>query len=125
MAQDKDGALQRVSKALAHPLRVRILEQMGEGEASPNGLAQALDEPLGNISYHVKALLEFGAVELTKTEPRRGAVEHFYRRTGSVLPTADANTALDAITDVLGGGEGPAAKLKRVRSIVAGTGRKV
>ncbi|HEX4304542.1 MAG TPA: hypothetical protein VHZ54_00760, partial [Solirubrobacterales bacterium] len=42
---------------------------------------QELDEPLGNVSYHVKTLLEYDCVELVKTEPRRGAVEHFYRAT--------------------------------------------
>jgi hypothetical protein len=40
-----------------------------------------LGEPLGNVSYHVKTLLEYDCVELVKTEPRRGAVEHFYRAT--------------------------------------------
>jgi len=44
-------------------------------------LEESLGEPLGNVSYHVKTLLEFDCVELVKTEPRRGAVEHFYRAT--------------------------------------------
>ncbi len=84
MAQTRtspEGITQQLAKALAHPLRVRILSSLHKGISSPNQLAQELDEPLGNVSYHVKTLLEFDCVELVKTEPRRGAVEHFYRAT--------------------------------------------
>src|SRR3984885_13411017 len=76
-----EGITQQLAKALAHPLRVRILSSLHKGISSPNQLAQELNEPLGNVSYHVKTLLEFDCVELVKTEPRRGAVEHFYRAT--------------------------------------------
>lgn len=76
-----EGITQQLAKALAHPLRVRILTSLQKGISSPNQLAQELGEPLGNVSYHVKTLLEYNCVELVKTEPRRGAVEHFYRAT--------------------------------------------
>ncbi|MDQ2631673.1 MAG: winged helix-turn-helix domain-containing protein [Actinomycetota bacterium] len=76
-----EGITQQLAKALAHPLRVRILSSLHKGISSPNQLAQELNEPLGNVSYHVKTLLEYDCVELVKTEPRRGAVEHFYRAT--------------------------------------------
>lgn len=84
MAQTRtspEGITQQLAKALAHPLRVRILSSLHKGISSPNQLSQELDEPLGNVSYHVKTLLEYDCVELVKTEPRRGAVEHFYRAT--------------------------------------------
>ena len=54
---------------------------MDEGVASPSQLAIELGERLGNISYHVRILLGSGYVELVRTEPRRGALEHFYRAT--------------------------------------------
>ncbi|HEV2791323.1 MAG TPA: winged helix-turn-helix domain-containing protein [Solirubrobacterales bacterium] len=76
-----EGITQQLAKALAHPLRVRILGSLHKGISSPNQLSQELGEPLGNVSYHVKTLLEYDCVELVKTEPRRGAVEHFYRAT--------------------------------------------
>lgn len=76
-----EGITQQLAKALAHPLRVRILSSLSKGISSPNQLAQELGEPLGNVSYHVKTLLQYDCVELVKTEPRRGAVEHFYRAT--------------------------------------------
>lgn len=84
MAQTRtsaEGITQQLAKALAHPLRVRIIASLQKGISSPNQLAQELGEPLGNVSYHVKTLLEYNCVELVKTEPRRGAVEHFYRAT--------------------------------------------
>jgi DNA-binding transcriptional ArsR family regulator len=76
-----EGITEKLAKALAHPLRMRILTVLNEGVASPTQLSQQLGEPLGNVSYHVKTLLEFDCIELVKTEPRRGAVEHFYRAT--------------------------------------------
>jgi DNA-binding transcriptional ArsR family regulator len=71
----------RVIKALGHPLRQSILHILNARVASPVEIATELDEPLGNVSYHVQILLENGAIELVKTEPVRGALEHFYRAT--------------------------------------------
>jgi DNA-binding transcriptional ArsR family regulator len=63
---------------------VRILQRLFDaGEASPSEIADALEEPLGNVSYHVRVLRELGCLELARTEPRRGALEHFYRATVS------------------------------------------
>jgi len=69
----------RLAKALAHPLRVQLLAALNEGVASPNELAKRLDEPLTNVSYHVRMLHDLGCIELVETEPRRGALEHYYR----------------------------------------------
>lgn len=69
----------RLLKAFSHPLRQRILVALNERVASPSDLARDLGERLGNVSYHVKILLECDAIELVRTEPVRGAVEHFYR----------------------------------------------
>lgn len=69
----------RMAKALAHPLRAKVLTRLNQGVASPNELSRELDEPLGNVSYHVKALLELGCIELVDTAQRRGAIEHYYR----------------------------------------------
>jgi DNA-binding transcriptional ArsR family regulator len=70
----------RLLKALAHPLRARILESITDrGEASPVELARDLDQPLATVSHHTRVLRDLGCIELTRTEPRRGAVEHYYR----------------------------------------------
>lgn len=70
---------QRVVRALANPLRLRILHALDEGMASPSELAARLGEPIGKVSYHVQVLRDSGAIELARTRPVRGAVEHFYR----------------------------------------------
>jgi DNA-binding transcriptional ArsR family regulator len=67
-------------KSLAHPLRWRILEVLVErGEASPVELARMLDQPLATVSHHVRVLRDLRAIELTRTQQRRGALEHHYR----------------------------------------------
>lgn len=67
-----------VIKAMSHPLRVRILDVLQEGAASPNELSKALEERIGNVAYHVGILTKLGIVKLTRTAPRRGATEHWY-----------------------------------------------
>jgi DNA-binding transcriptional ArsR family regulator len=78
-AKRPKGVDQRLVKALAHELRVEILTILNERMASPNELSKELDEGLSQVSYHVKVLKDYECIELVKTEPRRGAVEHYYR----------------------------------------------
>jgi DNA-binding transcriptional ArsR family regulator len=66
-------------KALAHPLRLRLLARLNEVEASPKELAAELGESLPKVSYHVNVLRDAGAVKLVRETPRRGAVEHHYK----------------------------------------------
>ena len=74
-----EEAAERLIKALGHPMRMRILMRLSQRTMSPNQLAQELEERLGSVSYHVRVLVDIGYLELVRTEPRRGAVEHFYR----------------------------------------------
>jgi DNA-binding transcriptional ArsR family regulator len=69
----------RIAKALSHPMRARILVILGERVASPNEIAELIEERLPNVSYHVRALLDLGCIELVDTAQRRGAIEHYYR----------------------------------------------
>ena len=71
----------RMAKALAHPLRAWVLTRLNERVASPNELADESGDSLGNVSYHVRTLLDLECIELVDTKPRRGAVEHYYRAT--------------------------------------------
>ena len=73
------GIDHRLVKAMGHPLRLRLLALLSERVASPSELAEELGEPLGNVSYHVRTLADFGCIELVDTTPRRGALEHHYR----------------------------------------------
>ena len=69
----------RYAKALAHPLRIRILAMLAESAASPVQLSGRLDATLGTVAYHVRTLHNLGLVELVDTRQRRGATEHYYR----------------------------------------------
>ena len=65
-------------RALAHPVRVRILEALQGRTASPTELARRFRESLGVVSYHANALLDLDCIEQVHTRPRRGTIEHFY-----------------------------------------------
>src|SRR5215467_7032472 len=79
--KQKDDVEQVVAKAFAHPLRVQILIILNEKVASPNMLAQQLDQSLNLVAYHVRVLEKYDCIELVDTKQRRGATEHFYRAT--------------------------------------------
>jgi DNA-binding transcriptional ArsR family regulator len=85
MAAAKSASARRldedVARALAHPLRQRILMLLEREVQTPLDLARSMNEPLNKIGYHVHALREAGCIELVRTEHRRGAVAHFYRPT--------------------------------------------
>jgi DNA-binding transcriptional ArsR family regulator len=70
---------QKLVRALAHPVRIQILEILTERVASPNMLAVELDTGLSHVAYHTRALDRCGCLELVETAQRRGATEHFYR----------------------------------------------
>ncbi|MDX6625029.1 MAG: Helix-turn-helix domain [Solirubrobacterales bacterium] len=66
--------------ALRHPLRRQILRLMASEEAiSPRQLSVLLEQPLSNVSYHVRVLADCDAVSLDHTVPVRGSMQHFYR----------------------------------------------
>jgi hypothetical protein len=71
----------RLSKVLAHPLRVNILAIVSWRIISPSEYARETGEKLSKVSYHFKRLVELGALELVETLPVRGAVKHMYRGT--------------------------------------------
>jgi DNA-binding transcriptional ArsR family regulator len=78
-----------IGKRALHPTKVEILEYLeANGTASPKQMADALDMPLENVSYHVRDLADSERwvplpplISLAGTQPVRGALEHFYRLT--------------------------------------------
>lgn len=80
MKRDRPEVIdQRLVKALAHPLRIKILEVLTERVASPIRLSDDLDTGLSHVAYHTRALDKCGCLELVDTAQRRGATEHFYK----------------------------------------------
>lgn len=68
----------KIVKALAHPLRGKLLMMLDRREASPSQLSVELGEPLGTVSYHVRTLHDMGLLRLVGEKRQRGAVEHYY-----------------------------------------------
>jgi DNA-binding transcriptional ArsR family regulator len=85
---------QKLIKALAHPMRVEILAILNDRTASPNELSKELEEGLSQVSYHIKVLKDFKCIQMVRTEPRRGAVEHYYKATQRAFLTSDIVTKL-------------------------------
>ena len=54
-------------------MRARILAILNERAASPNEISEMIEERLPNVSYHVRALLDLGCIELVRhrSAPRR------------------------------------------------------
>lgn len=93
--EQQQGIEQTLVKVVAHPLRVQALSVLAERPASPKEIAAELGAPVGNVSYHVRALEQVGLVELVDEKKRRGAVEHFYRAIARPLFSEEEWAKLD------------------------------
>lgn len=71
-------------RALAHPLRLRLMDVLAElGEATATECAAAVGESVASCSFHLRQLAKYGFVEPAE---RRGR-EKPWRRTSSALTT--------------------------------------
>lgn len=88
----KEGTLEeRLAKAMSHPLRAKLLAMLNTNPASASDLENQLeDEPLSNISYHVKELLGWKLIEVVGKEQVRGALKTTYRGTTKMQLNNDA-----------------------------------
>jgi DNA-binding transcriptional ArsR family regulator len=90
MERVSELATHDAAKAVAHPLRVTILELPDGRVASPIELARELDETIGNVAYHARILRRLGAIRLVRTRQVRGAVEHFHTAAVRITITQEA-----------------------------------
>jgi DNA-binding transcriptional ArsR family regulator len=68
-------------RALADPLRLRLVEALVANELPVAGMARAVGAPVTRLYHHVDLLLGAGVIEVTRLVRRRGAEERFYRAT--------------------------------------------
>ena len=81
--EKKPAASAREIKALAHPLRLRILRLCGLHELTNKQLADRLGQDPGTMLYHVRQLLSTGFLEPAEVRTgESGALEKPYRSTG-------------------------------------------
>jgi Helix-turn-helix domain len=77
-----------VARGQLQPLRLRIIERAvadPDERFSPSDLAAEFAAPLGNVSYHMRQLLDQGLLTKAGTRARRGAVEHYDRPSANLL----------------------------------------
>jgi DNA-binding transcriptional ArsR family regulator len=106
-------------KALGHPLRVRILEmlgQEGEWQLTNRELAQRLGVDPGHLHFHVRMLLKAGLIELAngghgREKPYR-AVAKIFRVAPELLAAGGASDLQAAMID----------QVQRAHSLYSGEG---
>lgn len=76
---------ERLAKAMAHGLRINIMAVARWREISPSEYARESGVPLNRVSYHFRKLVEYGALELMRTEPVRGGTKHYYTGTRQAI----------------------------------------
>jgi DNA-binding transcriptional ArsR family regulator len=70
-----------LARAHAHPTRLAVVRAFFEDPQAvhtPSQIARRLGLSLGVLSYHVRVLVELGALELRAESTVRGAVAHHY-----------------------------------------------
>lgn len=65
-------------RALAHPLRRRILELMIEAPITTKQVAERIGEKPTKLYHHVETLESAGFIRLVRTQKKRGTVEKYY-----------------------------------------------
>jgi DNA-binding transcriptional ArsR family regulator len=112
-------------RALAHPLRLRMLELFAERPRTTKQVAELLGQPPTRLYHHVAVLERGGLLVLKETRPNRGVVEKWYEGAGRLTEaggtkgarTRSAKAARRAVaTTIL---EQAKQELKRARSHTA------
>jgi DNA-binding transcriptional ArsR family regulator len=83
-------AISAAVMALSHVIRRDIIECVARGLTSPSEIADEKKRPLGVVSYHVRMLRDYGVLEIERSEPRRGALQHYYRFTHQAVTDFEA-----------------------------------
>lgn len=68
-------------KALANPVRAKILRMLEDRPASAKELGELLDMSHGKVGHHVKVLRDSGFIEVVDERPVRAVSEKFYGTT--------------------------------------------
>src|ERR671931_1856124 len=72
-------------RALAHPLRLRMMELFAESPKTTKQVADLLGQPPTRLYHHVAALERAGLLVITEKRQNRGAVEKWYVGVGREL----------------------------------------
>lgn len=86
-------------KALANPLRQRILELMIEAPITTKQVADRLGEKPTKLYHHVDTLEAAGLIKLVKTKRKRGTVEKYFEAVAERFVMDRAAVEVRAVTD--------------------------
>jgi DNA-binding transcriptional ArsR family regulator len=112
----------KIIKALSHDVREHILAVLNERIASPNEIADELEVDVSFLDYHFEVLLNLGSAEIVDVKPRRGANEHFYRATATLVFDNKAWAALpDSVKADIAAGDLNAILNEAAAASLAGT----
>src|SRR4051812_28676001 len=75
-------------RALAHPLRLRMMELFAESPKTTKQVADLLGQPPTRLYHHVAALERAGLLVLKETRQNRGAVEKWYAGVSQQIQTS-------------------------------------
>jgi DNA-binding transcriptional ArsR family regulator len=88
-------------RAVADPLRMRLLMALDEGPLTVKELAARLDVPQTRLYYHVRMLEKFGLLVVASTRMVSGIEERRYAATAKSWDIADDLIDSPAVADVL------------------------
>jgi len=109
-----------MAKALLNPSRIRILNALSEGPASPKQLATIIGKSLSIASYHLEVLREADCVAL-EPEQEGLVADRLYELTPGATPTRRlGQPAFDPERSPVGPGHPSASVLQRI--VEAGSG---
>ncbi len=70
-------------RALAHPIRLRILTLLGRQQLTNKQIAERLALSPPRVHFHLRELASAGLVHLVEERPKGGVVEKYYRAVAS------------------------------------------
>lgn len=94
MSDDSTPATQAL-RAIAHPVRLRLLSLLTGAELSAAEAARELGLTHANASYHLRVLLDAGQLEIASEERIRGGVAKRYRHPWRQHPRQGHASAAD------------------------------
>ncbi|WP_353650102.1 winged helix-turn-helix domain-containing protein [Nakamurella sp. A5-74] len=87
-------------RALAHPLRHRVLMALRSEQGTISGLARRLQVHKGSIAHHLAVLVEAGMVRPAARRQVRGGTEQYYEIAVGAIRTSDPDATTAMLTAV-------------------------
>ena len=108
----------RQLRALADPLRAKVVTLLRQRAASTTELATALGTPKGTVGHHLKVLERAGLIRVVRTRKVRALTEKYYGRVARLFVLKSS----DGVPDDLRGGAITAMMLRHAADEVIASG---